>query len=201
MAAAFPARRDPAMFVVLSGPSGAGKSTLMDRFVREQSDFERCLSVTTRPPRGSESDGVDYVFVSEAEFARRIEADELLEHAQVFGKHSYGTPRDFVERSLAAGRSVIKDVDVQGAFTIRGTFPAAVHVFVVPPSRAEIERRLRSRGTESEESIKRRLAEAGRELQMWDRYDYLIINDEIERAVAELAAIVRAERLRVHRQA
>ncbi len=197
--AAFPTHRSSALFVVLSGPSGAGKSTLMERFVREQGDFVRCLSVTTRPPRGEERDGVDYLFVSPAEFESRIEEGELLEHAQVFGKHSYGTPRDFVELQLAAGQSVIKDVDVQGAFTIRGTFPAAIHVFVVPPSRAEIERRLRCRGTESADEIKRRLAEADRELRVWDRYDYLIINDEIARAVAELVAIVRAERLRVHR--
>ncbi len=197
--AAFPTHRSSALFVVLSGPSGAGKSTLMERFVREQGDFVRCLSVTTRPPRGEERDGVDYLFVSDAEFESRIEGGELLEHAQVFGKHSYGTPRDFVEEQLANNRSVIKDVDVQGAFTIRGTFPAAIHVFVVPPSRSEIERRLRCRGTESPEEIKRRLAEADRELRVWDRYDYLIINDEITRAVAELVAIVRAERLRVHR--
>jgi guanylate kinase len=197
--AAFPSHRTPALFIVLSGPSGAGKSTLMERFVREHTDFVRCLSVTTRPPRGTEQDGVDYVFVSDAEFESRIEGGELLEHAQVFGKHSYGTPRDFVERQLASNCSVIKDVDVQGAFTIRGTFPAAIHVFVVPPSRTEIERRLRCRGTESPEEIKRRLAEADRELRVWDRYDYLIINDEITRAVAELAAIVRAERLRVLR--
>jgi guanylate kinase len=197
--AAFPTHRSSALFIVLSGPSGAGKSTLMDRFVREHADFVRCLSVTTRPPRGTEQDGVDYLFVSDAEFESRIEGGELLEHAQVFGKHSYGTPRDFVERKLACGSSVIKDVDVQGAFTIRGTVPAAIHVFVVPPSREEIERRLRCRGTETPAEIKRRLAEADRELKVWDRYDYLIINDEITRAVAELAAIVRAERLRVRR--
>jgi guanylate kinase len=199
MPTSFPMHRSSALFVVLSGPSGAGKSTLMERFVATNPDFVRCLSVTTRPPRGNERDGVDYAFVSEAEFAERIHAGELLEHAQVFGKHSYGTPRSFVESSLAAGRSVIKDVDVQGAFTIRGTFPAALHVFVVPPSRSEIERRLRSRGTETEDAIRRRLAEADRELGLWDRYDYLVINDDIEQAVADLGTIVRAQRLRVGR--
>jgi guanylate kinase len=195
--ARFPVQGPAALFVVLSGPSGAGKSTLMQRFVERYPDFVRCLSVTTRPPRGSERDGVDYFFVSEEEFAHRVEHDELLEHAQVFGKHSYGTPRSFVEQQLAANRSVIKDVDVQGAFTIRGTFPGALHVFVVPPDRAEIERRLRSRGTETEEAIRRRLNEAERELGVWDRYDYLIINRDIERAVDDLAVIVAAERLRV----
>ncbi|MBA3699168.1 MAG: guanylate kinase [Planctomycetes bacterium] len=198
-AARFPAHGPAALFVVLSGPSGAGKSTLMQRFVERYPEFVRCLSVTTRPPRGSEQDGTDYFFVSEEVFAERVENDQLLEHAQVFGKHSYGTPRSFVEQQLTSGRSVIKDVDVQGAFTIRGTFPGALHVFVVPPDRREIERRLRSRGTENEEAIRRRLNEADRELTMWDRYDYLIINREIERAVDDLAVIVAAERLRVRR--
>lgn len=199
MPTSFPSHRPQALFVVLSGPSGAGKSTLMQRFVTSSPDFVRCLSVTTRPPRGDERDGVDYLFASEAEFAERIHTGELLEHAQVFGNHSYGTPRSFVESSLAAGRSVIKDVDVQGAFTIRGTFPAALHIFVVPPSRSEIERRLRSRGTESEDAIRRRLAEADRELGLWDRYDYLVINDDIDQAVADLGTIIRAQRLRVGR--
>ena len=197
--ARFPAHGPAALFVVLSGPSGAGKSTLMDKFVERYPDFVRCLSVTTRSPRGSEQDGIDYFFVNEQEFADRVENNQLLEHAQVFGKHNYGTPRSFVEANLNDGRSVIKDVDVQGAFTIRGTFPGALHVFVVPPDRLEIERRLRSRGTEAEESIRRRLNEADRELNVWDRYDYLIINQDIERAVDDLAVIVAAERLRVRR--
>ena len=195
----FPAHGPVALFVVLSGPSGAGKSTLMQRFVERYPDFVRCLSVTTRPPRGTERNGVDYFFVGEEEFAERVENNQLLEHAQVFGKHSYGTPRTFVDSQLASGRSVIKDVDVQGAFTIRGTFPGALHIFVVPPDRAEIESRLRSRGTETEEAIRRRLNEADRELGVWDRYDYLIINRDLDHAVDDLATIVAAERLRVRR--
>jgi guanylate kinase len=195
----FPVHGPAALFVVLSGPSGAGKSTLMQRFVERYPDFVRCLSVTTRPPRGTERDGVDYLFVGEEAFAERVENNQLLEHAQVFGKHSYGTPRTFVDSHLAAGRSVIKDVDVQGAFTIRGTFPGALHIFVVPPDRVEIERRLRSRGTETEEAIRRRLNEADRELGVWDRYDYLIINRDLDHAVDDLATIVAAERLRVRR--
>ncbi len=193
----FPSHGPQALFIVLSGPSGAGKSTLMDRFASEHDDFVRCLSVTTRSPRGAEKDGVDYFFVNEGEFSRRVEENDLLEHAQVFGRHHYGTPRAFIESSLASGRSVIKDVDVQGALTIRGTFPSAVHVFVVPPSRAEIERRLRSRGTDSPDAIRRRLVEAERELGLWDRYDYLIINEDLGRAVQELTTIVSAERLKV----
>ncbi len=195
----FPSHGPQALFVVLSGPSGSGKSTLMQAFVDRYPDFVRCLSVTTRPVRGDEKDGIDYFFVSDEEFANRVDQGQLLEHAQVFGKHSYGTPRSFVEQHLVAGRSVIKDVDVQGAFTIRGTFPGALHVFVVPPNREEIEFRLRNRGTEDEESIRRRLAEADRELTVWDRYDYLIINRDIDQAVKDLAVIVAGERMRVRR--
>jgi len=195
----FPHHKTSALFVVLSGPSGAGKSTLMQAFVEQNPEFVRCLSVTTRPVRGEERDGTDYIFVSDQEFADRVDRGQLLEHAQVFGKHSYGTPRSFVEEHLAVGRSVIKDVDVQGAFTIRGTFPGALHIFVVPPDRAEIESRLRSRGTEDEESIRRRLAEADRELTVWDRYDYLIINRDIAQAVRDLSVIVAAELMRVRR--
>jgi guanylate kinase len=193
----FPTHGPQAVFVVLSGPSGAGKSTLMQAFVQRYPDFVRCLSVTTRPARGQEKNGVDYFFVDKDTFAQQVEQGELLEHAQVFGQHYYGTPRSFVEQHLSAGRSVIKDVDVQGAFTIRGTFPGALHIFVVPPNQTEIEHRLRSRGTEDETAIRRRLAESNRELGVWDRYDYLIINNSLEQAVQDLATIVAANRLRV----
>jgi guanylate kinase len=155
--------------------------------------------VTTRPPRGTEQDGVDYHFVDEAEFVRRIDAGAMLEHAQVFGKNRYGTLRAVVEGHLAAGRGVLKDMDVQGAVQVRTTFPAAVQVFVVPPTRAEIERRLRGRGTDAEDVIARRLEEADRELAHWRGYDYLVVNDDVERAVDDLEAIVRAERLRTSR--
>jgi guanylate kinase len=157
----------------------------------------RCLSCTTRAPRGQERDGVDYFFLAPEEFARRAGSGEFLEHATVFGKHSYGTPRAFVEQQLAAGRSVIKDVDVQGAAQIRRTFPAAVQVFVAPSSRAEIERRLRGRGTDSDEVIARRLAEADAELARWRDYDYLVVNDDLGRAVDDLAAVLRAAALRI----
>jgi guanylate kinase len=193
----FPAPDHQALFVILSGPSGAGKSTLMRRFIAAHPGFVRCLSVTTRPPRGEERDGVDYLFVTPEEFHRRTAAGAWLETAQVFGTHHYGTPRAFVDEQLAAGRSVIKEVDVQGAATIRRTFPAAVQVFVTPSSRNEIERRLRGRGTDDEAVIARRLAEAERELARWRDYDYLVINDDLDRALAHLAAIVAAEQLRI----
>lgn len=192
----YPAPGQQSLFLVLSGPSGSGKSTVIQRFLRANPDFIRCLSVTTRAPRGQERDGIDYFFTSADEFSRRVGANQFLEHAVVFGRHHYGTPRTFVEENLRAGRSVIKDVDVQGALRIRQTFPAAVQVFVVPPSRAEIERRLRARATDDEDTIRRRLEEADAELAQWDQYDYLIINDDLDRAVADLTAVVRAEQLR-----
>ena len=191
----YPAPGPQSLFLVLSGPSGAGKSTVIQRFLRANPGFIRCLSVTTRAPRGTEQDGRDYFFTSADEFSRRVGANQFLEHAVVFGKHHYGTPRTFVEENLRAGRSVIKDVDVQGALRIRSTFPKAVQVFIVPPSRDEIERRLRGRATDDEDTIRRRLEEADAELALWEQYDYLVINDDLDRAVADLSAIVRAEQL------
>jgi len=188
----YPARRSAGLFLVLSGPSGAGKSTLIQHFLAGHPQFVRCLSVTTRAPRGQECEGVDYFFTDAEAFRRRAAAGEFLEHAEVFGRF-YGTPRSFVTDHLAAGRGVIKDMDVQGAATLRQTFPEAVQVFTAPADRAEIERRLRSRGTDSDDVIACRLAEADAELAQWRRYDYLVINDDLERAVADLAAIVRAE--------
>jgi guanylate kinase len=191
----YPTHGPQSLFLVLSGPSGSGKSTVIQRFLRANPGFIRCLSVTTRAPRGTEQDGRDYFFTSPDEFSARVGANQFLEHAVVFGKHHYGTPRTFVEENLRAGRSVIKDVDVQGALRIRSTFPKAVQVFIVPPSRAEIERRLRGRATDDEDTIRRRLEEADAELALWEQYDYLVINDDLDRAVTDLSAIVRAEQL------
>lgn len=194
----YPQPAPPARFLVISGPSGAGKSTLMGRLLLARGDLVRCLSVTTRPPRGQERDGVDYHFSTPESFAAQVAAGAFLEHATVFGRHSYGTLRAVVAGHLTAGRSVIKDVDVQGAAQIRATFPEAVQVFVAPTSRSEIERRLRSRATDSEEVIALRLTEADAELARWREYDYLVINDGLDRAVADLSAILDAERLRIN---
>ncbi|MBA3846407.1 MAG: guanylate kinase [Planctomycetes bacterium] len=197
---AYPAHGDQCLFLVVSGPSGAGKSTLIRRFLEYHPDFTISISATTRPPRAGEGHGVDYWFVDDVEFARRIRDGELIEHAQVFGKHFYGTPRSFITERFAQGMSVIKDIDVQGANQIREAFPQAVFVFVVPPRREQIEARLRGRGTDSDAAIQRRLLEAEVELAHWRDYDYLVFNDELERAAADLGAIVRAGRLRIARE-
>lgn len=193
----FPSPSSTGMFVVLVGPSGVGKSTVMSRYVAATPGVVRCLSVTTRAPRGSELHGVDYWFINEEEFVERVASGSFLEHARVFGKAGYGTPRDEVERLVAAGRVVIKDVDVQGARQIKAALPSAVLVFVAPPDHHQLELRLRGRGTESEAAITRRLAEAERELACWTEADYLVVNETIDRAVADLAAIIRAEQLRI----
>ncbi|MBN8526032.1 MAG: guanylate kinase, partial [Planctomycetes bacterium] len=179
--------------LVISGPSGSGKSTVIQRACALEPALVRCLSCTTRAPRGAERDGVDYWFLTQAEFDARAAAGGFIEHAVVFGKASYGTPRAFVEERLAAGQSVIKDVDVQGAAQIRASFPAAVHIFLVPPDHAEVERRLRGRGTDSDEVVRRRLAEVEREVARWRDYDYLLVNADVERAAHDLLAVLRAK--------
>lgn len=195
----WPSLAPAARFLVISGPSGSGKSTVISRACALEPSLVRCLSATTRAPRGAERDGVDYHFLSPAEFERRVAAGGFLEHAVVFGKASYGTPRAFVEEQLAAGRSVIKDVDVQGAQQIRRSFPGAVHIFLVPPTAAEVEARLRGRGTDAPEVVARRLAEAEREVAHWREYDSLVVNADIDRAALDVLAILRAAGLRVPR--
>lgn len=183
------------LVLVISAPSGAGKSSLIRRVRAQDPRFVESVSATTRAPRPGERDGEHYFFLDEAEFLRRIAAGAFLEHAVVFGRNRYGTPRAFVEARLAEGRDVIMDVDVQGAASIRRTLPSAVQVFVTTPNRAELERRLRGRGTEDEATVQRRLAEAEAELAHAAVFDYLLINDQLDQAVADLTAIVRAERL------
>ncbi|MFM2092113.1 MAG: guanylate kinase [Planctomycetota bacterium] len=184
-------------FVCLVGPSGAGKSTLLQRFLGLRPDYRRCLSVTTRAPRGAERDGVDYIFVDQPEFDRRVAAGAFLEHATVFGKASYGTTRSWVMDRLAAGQGVIKDLDIQGAAQIRERMPGAVLVFVTPSQRAEIERRLRGRGTDDEATIRRRLDESERELAQAALCGHLVVNDDLDTAALDLAAVVRAAELRI----
>ncbi len=185
------------ILVVLSGPSGAGKSSLIDGLIADRGEFVRSISATTRPPRGDERDGIDYHFLDEATFRRWIEEGRFLEYATVFGRHGYGTPRAFVEEQFAAERSVIMDIDVQGARQVRAAMPEAVTVLVAPPTRSELERRLRGRGTDDDDSVSRRLAKAEDEISCWREYDYVIINDDLDSALRKLRSIVAAERIRV----
>jgi len=191
-----PATIHRGLLLVLSAPSGTGKTTLARRFVQAHRDAAFSVSMTTREPRGAERDGADYHFVDALTFQRMIEQDELVEWAEVHGNF-YGSPLSAVERAFSTGGIAVFDIDVQGGQSIQRRYPEAVLVFVLPPSMAELERRLRERGTESEDAIRRRMLAARSEVEHGARaYDYLVVNDSVERAYAELEAIVTAERCR-----
>lgn len=181
--------------IVLSGPSGVGKSTVVRQVLEECGQgLKLSVSATTRPPRPGETDGVDYHFLSDAEFARRREVGEFLECIEVFGRgHWYGTLWSEVRSSLAAGQWVILEIDVDGAKDVLRDFPAAISIFIGPESLAELERRLRTRGTETEEAIQRRLAVARHELAMAENYQYNVINIAVAKTVAQLCEILRSQ--------
>jgi guanylate kinase len=171
--------------IVLSGPAGVGKSTVRDRLMRT-GRFVRSISCTTRAPRGRERDGVDYFYVDEPEFLRRREAGEFLEWARVHQSHYYGTPKAFVLDSLAAGKHVLLDIDVQGAAQLRLQGHPLVTVFLLPPSFELLRQRLEKRGDTSPEEIERRLNTARAELAQTDRYDLQVVNDDLEQVVAQI---------------
>jgi guanylate kinase len=183
---------------VVSGPSGSGKNRVISEAMKEIRGLRYSISATTRQKRSNERDGIDYHFVSMSRFQDMIRQDDLLEYAEVYGNF-YGTPREPIEDILAAGEDVILDLDVQGALQIRQRCLDAVLVFLLPPSIAELERRIRSRGTDDEETIQRRMNSALREISALSQYTYMIVNDELEDAVRSLVAIIEAERCRTSR--
>src|SRR5215470_13317282 len=188
------------IMLVLSSPSGAGKTTLSRRLLDTDKSVELSVSVTTRPKRSGEVDGRDYHFIDQARFDAMVRDGELLESAKVFD-HCYGTPRGPVEAALAAGRDVLFDVDWQGTQQLRDHAAAdLVSVFVLPPSVAELERRLKTRAQDTDEVIRRRMSKAAGEMSHWAEYDYVIINRDIERAFDDVCAILFAERLKRARQ-
>lgn len=182
---------------MIAGPSGVGKGTVVRR-VRSLMPGQLVLSVsaTTRPPRPGEAEGTDYLFVDDAAFDRMVEQGELLEWAEVFHGHRYGTPAGSVALHREAGRDVLLEIDVEGARWVHERAPDAVMILLEPPSRSELERRLRSRGTESDASIAERLAKADWELGQAGMFDHVVVNDDLERASAEVAAIIEASRAR-----
>ncbi|MEN6371003.1 MAG: guanylate kinase [Armatimonadota bacterium] len=189
-------RRKSGLAIVVSGPSGVGKDTVLDEFAKSCPDITRCVTVTTRQPRVNEQHGLDYCFVTEQEFCRMIDLGEFLEYAEVHGNF-YGTPKPWVVGKISAGQDCLLKIDVQGGIAVKRQIPEAVMVFIVPPSMEELERRLRARSTDSEESIAKRLKNAWYELEQIPHYEYLVKNDLVENAVAELRAIVIAEHRRI----
>ena len=179
----------PGTLFVISAPSGAGKTTLTRHLLAEDPSLKFSVSYTTRKPRPGEQHGRDYFFVDKPEFERMIAAGELLEHARVFDNY-YGTGRAQIEVHTRAGTNVLLDIDWQGARQVRAAMPLSVLIFIMPPSLAELERRLRGRATDSEEVIARRLSEARDDIQRWHEFDYVVVNEVFDRALAELKAIV-----------
>ena len=182
------------LLLIVSGPSGSGKSTLVERIL-ELPGTMPSVSCTTRPRRATESSGKCYDFVTSEQFDAMVARGEFLEYARVFGKHSYGTPNKWLEESRARGLDLVLEIDVQGAAQVKEKLPDSVAIFILPPSRHELERRLRSRKTDADEEIARRLAKAHEEIVASEKfYDFCVVNDDVERAGKEAQAIVTALR-------
>jgi guanylate kinase len=195
-----PPIRRRGLLLVLSSPSGAGKTTIARRLVGDDPSLTLSVSVTTRPPRPGEVDGVDYRFIDQPRFDEMVARGEFLEHARVFG-HCYGTPRRPIEEALAAGHDIVGDLDWQGTRQLAEKAPGdLVAVFVLPPSLAALKERLRSRAQDSAAVVAGRMAKSAEELSHWDEYDYVIVNDTVEASAAQARAILTAERLRRTRQ-
>ena len=196
MADASPSRVRRGLMLVVSSPSGAGKTSLSRRLIAEHPELSLSISGTTREPRPGEKDGREYNFVTPERFEAMVKQDAFLEHALVH-EHSYGTPRGPVERTLAEGCDVLFDIDWQGAMSIASGAPGdVVRVFILPPSMAELKRRLHHRAQDREDVIERRLSRARDEIRMWGEYDYVIVNEDFDRSYADLDRIYQAERLR-----
>lgn len=186
--------KNKGLLLVVSAPSGCGKGTILGEILKDDS-FYYSISATTRAPREGEQDGVNYHFITKEEFEQRIAQGGMLEYAQYCGNY-YGTPKKEVEQMRDAGRDVILEIEVEGAMKVRALCPDAVFLFIAPPSVEELRRRLNKRGTEAAEVIKERVSQASRELSYANRYDYIIVNGELEKAIQDFRTVVRAEKLR-----
>ena len=193
-------KRRRGLMLVMSSPSGAGKTSISRRVLELEPELELSISVTTRPQRPGETDGVHYRFIDQARFDRMTAGGELLEHARVYG-HSYGTPKAAVERALAGGQDVLFDIDWQGAQQLRAAASEdMVGVFILPPTMPELERRLRRRAQDPDDIVRFRLAQVASDVTHWPEYDYVLVNKEFEASVTAVRAILAAERLRRKRQ-
>jgi len=180
---------------IISAPSGSGKSTLVDKAREIVPGLDFSISYTTRPPRGSEQNGREYYFIPRAEFDQMVKKDEFLEHAEVFG-NCYGTAKRFLREAERSGGDLLLDIDVQGAEQIKRKLPEAVSIFIMPPDRKVLEARLRKRSLDTEAVIQRRLVTASREIENYEKYDYILVNDRLDESIEALTAILLAERLK-----
>lgn len=186
------------LIVVISAPAGAGKTTLCKRLLQNNPSFISSVSFTTRPPRKQEIEGVDYYFTSREDFEKLIKKGAFVEWAEVHG-HLYGTSKQFLEKNIEAQKDVVLEVDVKGGKRIKEKYPHAILMFILPPSWEELEKRLRTRATEDEKSVKKRLVTAKNEVKYLPFYDYFIINDDVNTAIKNLLLIIEAERHKINR--
>ncbi len=190
--------KDEGILLVVSGPSGAGKGTICSAVREKYPNLEYSISMTTRAPRNGEMEGVSYFFRTDEQFKKLVEEDAFLEYARVYD-HYYGTPKKYVLDKIQAGRSVLLEIDIQGAMQVKKRYPKGVFVYIVPPSLEILSQRIHARGTDSEEVIQNRLAQITNELSMMHQYDYVVVNDVLEDAVHKTCAIIEAEKCKLSR--
>ncbi|MGI6154193.1 MAG: guanylate kinase [Christensenellaceae bacterium] len=186
-------KKQRSLLIVLSGPSGSGKGAIVEKLLEKDNTLELSVSCTTRRPRAHEKDGVNYFFKNREEFDNMVVSNAFLEHANVFDC-SYGTPKDYVLKKLEEGKNVILEIDVQGAMQVKKNYENAVMIFILPPSKEELERRLRGRGTETELQIRKRIGKAESEMEMAKEYGHCVVNDDLDAAVDEVLQIIEKEK-------